>query len=298
MRSPSQISIIELCLTKQLDIEHSKVPPRDLASTSSTGFVARSPYLTHQTESDPLIHELDPAWRPRQYEILLDWVLAIFEDLVKKQGQSMNAAGEGELQSREQALDVTPVQVHDYPVFIGIDTTVYAPELSKKRVTSSFTIPSTSLSVGGIATDPFTLPPSPEPSTTYCQEFSSKNSSDAPKDPPILAHLPSPTVRSCGRCDKVFRGSRDSKNNLERHNKQFHDGNWKHACKVPGCGEVCPRSDYLQKHCEKFHSQPARTIVRRRKRKLDNTQGLQTHGSLHQGWDWISWSLSDLHSIW
>lgn len=195
----------------------------------------------------------------------------------------MNVAGEGELQDREQALDLTPVRVHDYPVFIGIDTTIFTLELSKNRVTTSLTTPSTSLSGDGIATDPFTLTPLEEPSSPYCEEFSSKNSSDFPEDAPILAPLPSPTVRSCGRCKKVFRGPRDSKNNLERHIKQFHDGNWRHACKVPGCGEVCPRSDYLQKHCEKFHSQPARTIVRRRKRKPDNTQGLQTHGPLHQG---------------
>lgn len=231
------------------------------------------------------MHELNPAWRSRQYVIQLEWVLAVFEDLVKTQGQMKNAAGEEELQGREQAVDATPVQVHDSPIYIGIDTTNFTSEFSQEGVASSFTIPSTSLSGDGVATDSFTLPRSAEPSASDCEQLPSKNSSNAPIDAPILAPLPGPKVRPCVLCPKVFKGVQDSKNNLRRHVKQFHNDNctWKHACKVSGCGKVYSRSDYLQNHCEKVHGQPARTVIRRRKAKSDNNQDLQTHDILHQG---------------
>lgn len=229
------------------------------------------------------MQELNPSYMPRHYKSQLDWILSTFEDLVERQGQPNDVDDRTKIHGRGQSLDAMPNQVHDSSVSISPDMAFLTPEFSQTQVARLFTTSSTSLKGDGIATDSFALRSPAQPPTDHFGDFSSNFSSNVPKDAPPLAPSPNPTVRSCVHCGRVFRGARDSKTNLKRHVTQFHDGNWKHACKVPGCGRIFARADYLQIHCEKFHDPPVRATTRRRKSKPDSTQGLQTHDFLHRG---------------
>ena len=243
-----------------------------LAEGLLTDSAARNHLATQMIESD--VQKLNLGWRLRYYKIELDWILVIFQELAKTESQPKDVAGQVKLLDKEHWPNDMLVQVHDSHVRISPRTADFTADLSPEGVALSF--PSTSTSQNG--TDYLALSSPVAHPANYPVEISSEPSSNVPEDVSPIASSPSPaTVFSlvCEICRKVFKGARDSRTNLRRHIIQFHYGGiWKHKCEVPGCGTICARSDYLQKHRQKVHKlPPIRKIIRKRNRKPDSGQG-------------------------
>jgi uncharacterized C2H2 Zn-finger protein len=218
-------------------------------------------YLNHVVNLfDCAMHELDPCWRSKQYDIELYKVLAIFEELSNGQRRAHDTVRQLTHYDDAPALGSMPSRLCESPISACSSATILTPDSCPfASVGSSFC--GSSPSVNGNDIEPWTFdfstPLSPAglavtpPSELNSQSYLDLADGTSPSSP--LQNYPVSPLR-CGLCGEPFSGKpRDQKSNLRRHINTEHDRKLKFACPEPDCEEAFPRSDYLNNHARKSH---------------------------------------------